>query len=187
VFCGLCDRRMIGSFNDGRNHYRCTYSSEYADANRLAHPRSLYLREDKIVELVDPWIRRGFAPANLRTTLQAMADAQHDDAEQHRVIAAREKISTCQTKPDRYRTALDAGTDPVLAQQWITQVQAGKAVAEADLRQLTGRRTMTADEINTWSKQWPASRRSCGKQTPRTKPRSTGNLESSSHTSQASA
>jgi hypothetical protein len=118
-------------------------------ANRLAHPRSLYLREDKIVELVDPWIRRAFAPANLRSTLQAMADAQHDDGDQHQVAAAREKISTCQTKLDRYRAALDAGTDPVLVQQWISQVQAQKAVAEADLRQITGRRIMTIDEINT--------------------------------------
>ena len=39
--------------------------------------------------------------------------------------------------------------DPVLVQQWITQVQAEKAVAEADLRRITGRRIMTADEINT--------------------------------------
>lgn len=140
---------MIGSFNNNRNHYRCTYAAEYADANRLAHPRSLYLREDKIIELVDPWIRRAFSSANLRTTLQTMADAQHDDADQHRVAAARQKISTCQTKLDRYRAALDAGTDPVLVQQWITQIQAEKAVAEADLRRSTGRRTMTADEINT--------------------------------------
>ena len=46
VFCGLCERRMVGSFNNGRNHYRCTYAAEYADARRLAHPRSVYLRED---------------------------------------------------------------------------------------------------------------------------------------------
>jgi site-specific DNA recombinase len=140
---------MIGSFNNGRNHYRCTYSAEYADANRLAHPRSLYLREDKIIELVDPWVQRAFSTANLRTTLQAMADAQHSDADQQRVIVAREKIATCDTKLDRYRAALDAGTDPVLVQQWITQVQAEKAVAAANLRQITGRRVMTADEIGT--------------------------------------
>jgi site-specific DNA recombinase len=78
-----------------------------------------------------------------------MADAQHDDADQHRIIAAREKIKACQTKLDRYRAALDAGTDPGLVLQWITQVQAEKAVAEADLRQITGRRIMTPDEINT--------------------------------------
>ena len=106
-------------------------------------------REDKIIELVDPWIRRAFSPANLRTTLQAMADAQHDDTDQHRRAAAREKINTCRTKLDRYRAALDAGTDPALVQQWITQVQAEKAVADADLRRITGRRIMTTDEINT--------------------------------------
>jgi hypothetical protein len=78
-----------------------------------------------------------------------MADAQHDDADQHRGLAAREKIKTCQTKLDRYRAALDAGTDPAQVQQWITQVQAEKAVAEADLRRITGRRTMTPNEINT--------------------------------------
>jgi hypothetical protein len=78
-----------------------------------------------------------------------MADAQYDDADQHRIIAAKERIATCQTKLDRYRAALEAGTDPAVVQQWITQVQAEKAVAEADLRQLTGRRTMTHEEINT--------------------------------------
>jgi len=56
---------------------------------------------------------------------------------------------TCDTKLDRYRAALDAGTDPLLVQQWITRVQAEKAVAAANLRQITGRRTMTADDINT--------------------------------------
>ena len=107
------------------------------------------MREDKIVELVDPWIHRAFSASNLRSTLQAMADAQHNDADHHRIIAAREKIATCHTKLGRYRAALDAGTDPAVVQQWITQVQAEKAIAEADLRQLTGRPTMSPEEINT--------------------------------------
>jgi site-specific DNA recombinase len=77
-----------------------------------------------------------------------MADAQHDDTDQQRINAARDKIKTCRTKLDRYRAALDAGTDPTLVQQWITQVQAEKTVAEADLRQIAGRHTMTPDEIN---------------------------------------
>ena len=149
LFCGLCGRRMVGSFNNDRNHYRCTYAAEYADANAIAHPRSLYIREDKVVELVDPWIWRAFTPSNLRGTLQAMADAQHDLVDQQRIAAAREKITTCQTKLDRYRAALEAGTDPTVVQQWITQVQAEKATAEAELRQLTSRRTMTPEEINT--------------------------------------
>ena len=140
---------MVGSFNNNRNHYRCTYAAEYANTNAIAHPRSLYIREDKIVELIDPWIARAFRPANLQATLQAIAEAQHNETEQQRIAAAREKITICQTKLDRYRAALEAGTDPTLVQQWTTQIQAEKATAEAELRQLTGRRTMTTNEINT--------------------------------------
>ncbi|MBV1854615.1 recombinase family protein, partial [Catellatospora tritici] len=149
IFCGLCSRRMVGSFNNGRRHYRCTYAAEYADSKRLAHPRSVYLREDKIVELIDPWVARAFSPANLRDTLQAMADSQHDDRDRHRIDAARTKIAGCNTKLDRYRAALEVGTDPVLVQQWIAQAQAEKAAAESELRALTGRRTMTPGEIGT--------------------------------------
>ena len=149
LYCGLCGRRMVGSFNNNRNHYRCTYTAEYANANSIAHPRSLYLREDHVVDLVDPWIGRAFAPVNLQHTLQALADAQHDETTAHRIAAAREKIGSCQTKLDRYRAALEAGTDPTLIQQWTTQIKAEQATAEADLRQLTGRRTMTSAEINT--------------------------------------
>jgi site-specific DNA recombinase len=69
LFCGLCGRRMEGSFNNERKHYRCVYASEYANTNHIEHPRSLYLREDKVIELIDPWIARAFAPHNLRDTL----------------------------------------------------------------------------------------------------------------------
>jgi site-specific DNA recombinase len=187
LFCGLCERRMIGSFNNGRNHYRCTYSTEYADANRLAHPRSIYLRENKIVELVDPWIRRAFSSAHLRATLQAMADAQHGDADQQRLNVAREKIATCDTKLDRYRAALDAGTDPVVVQQWITQIQAEKSVAAADLRQITGRRTMTAEEIGTLVDAMSGIAMILKQADPADKAEVYQHSESGSHTSQASA
>jgi site-specific DNA recombinase len=45
LFCALCERRVIGSsFNNSRNHYLCTYTADYADTNRLARGRNLYLR-----------------------------------------------------------------------------------------------------------------------------------------------
>jgi hypothetical protein len=53
-------------------------AAEFADASRIANPLSRHLREDKIVELVDPWIHRAFSVSNLRDTRQAMADAQQD-------------------------------------------------------------------------------------------------------------
>jgi hypothetical protein len=33
IFCGLCQRRMQGSWNNGRPHYRCVYPTEYGLAN----------------------------------------------------------------------------------------------------------------------------------------------------------
>jgi hypothetical protein len=80
--CGLCDRRMVGSFNNNRQPLPMPLRAEYADTNSIAHPRSLYVREDKIIEQVDPWISRAFRPANLQATLRAIADAQHNDADQ---------------------------------------------------------------------------------------------------------
>lgn len=41
LFCGLCGRRMEGSFNNERKNYRCVYASEYAKTNHIEHPRSL--------------------------------------------------------------------------------------------------------------------------------------------------
>ncbi|MHB8593892.1 MAG: recombinase zinc ribbon domain-containing protein [Acidimicrobiales bacterium] len=48
VVCALCQRKMQGSANHGRAHYRCCYPSEYAMANELDHPRNVYVREDQI-------------------------------------------------------------------------------------------------------------------------------------------
>ncbi|MGB2566931.1 hypothetical protein ACPFP2_00535 [Micromonospora citrea] len=76
-----------------------------------------------------------------------MADAQHDDADQQAITAARETLATCATQLDRYRAALDSGADPTIVSRWIADVQAEQVTAEATLRRLTGRRTMSPDEI----------------------------------------
>ncbi|WP_406081993.1 hypothetical protein [Micromonospora sp. NBC_00858] len=75
-----------------------------------------------------------------------MAEAQHDDAEQQTIKAARE-TATCATRLDRYRAALDGGADPTVVSSWIADVQAEQVTAEAKLRRLTRRRTMSPDEI----------------------------------------
>lgn len=140
---------MVGSFNNGRNHYRCTYAAEYADTERLTHPRSVYVREDKIMELLDPWVGQAFSPSNLQRTLQAMADSQHSALDQNKAQVARDKLAMCNAKLERYRAALEAGTDPALVQQWIAETKAQMSIVESELRTLGGRRFMTPDEIAT--------------------------------------
>jgi hypothetical protein len=53
MFHESCGRRMQGTWNHGAAHYRCRYPSEYAIANKIDHPPSVYLREDAIIDDVD--------------------------------------------------------------------------------------------------------------------------------------
>jgi hypothetical protein len=147
LFCGICDRQMIGSHNNGRDHYRCTYASEYANANKIAHPRSVYVREDRILERLDPWLARAFSPTHLTATITAMVDAQSDPTQTQALAAAMQTVEACDARLKRYRAALEAGTDPSLVPRWISEVQAERAVAETRLRQLTNPPTMTNEQI----------------------------------------
>ena len=49
VRCGACGRRMQGSWNHDRAHYRCKLPYEYALANKVDHPPTIYVREDHVV------------------------------------------------------------------------------------------------------------------------------------------
>jgi site-specific DNA recombinase len=43
-------------------------------------------------------------------------------------------LADCQRRLDRYRAALEAGTDPAIVQQWIAEVTATRTAAEVQLR-----------------------------------------------------
>ncbi|MFR9780162.1 zinc ribbon domain-containing protein [Micromonospora sp. MS34] len=118
LHCGICQQRMIGSFNNDRNHYRCTYAAEYADATPLPTPAAVYVREDHILEQLDPWLAQAFSPSRLTATAQAMGDAQHTDVDQQAIKAAQETLATCTIRLDRYRAALDSGADPTIVSRW---------------------------------------------------------------------
>jgi hypothetical protein len=151
VLCGVCDRRMQGTYSHGVAYYRCRFPGEYALAGRIAHPRNVYLREDVVVEPVDGWLAQVFDPIRLDATIEALAAAAAEDARASLdTVAGRAVIAECDAKLARYRAALDAGVDPAVVGGWIAQVQADRAAAEADLARQTGRkpvRMLTREEI----------------------------------------
>jgi site-specific DNA recombinase len=49
VRCTACGRKMPGSCNNGKPHYRCNFLSQYAAKNKVNHPTSVYLREEQLV------------------------------------------------------------------------------------------------------------------------------------------
>ncbi|TQS46175.1 recombinase family protein [Cryptosporangium phraense] len=148
IRCGLCGRVMQGNFNHDRPHYRCRYPGDYAAANHVEHPKALYLREDALAGPVDEWLAQAFAPARLTETLTAISESQRSDADDAALAAARETIQSCGQRLQRYRAALEAGTDAVLIQQWTAEVQAERVQAEAKIRELSGRQRMTTEEID---------------------------------------
>ena len=61
VWCGLCERRMQGHWVNDAPYYRCRFPAEYALANHIEHPLSVFLREAVVIGEVDDWLAREFA------------------------------------------------------------------------------------------------------------------------------
>jgi site-specific DNA recombinase len=132
--CGLCQRRMEGTWNHDAPHYRCRYPAEYALANTIEHPKAVYVRETLIVPRLDRWLCRQFDDDHLLATCQALAAAtQPDPAASNAVEAARRTLRDCDAQLARYRVALDAGVDPTVVAGWIAETQARRAKAERAL------------------------------------------------------
>ncbi|WP_188189176.1 zinc ribbon domain-containing protein [Nonomuraea sp. SYSU D8015] len=95
LHCGVCGRRMEGTWSNGRPYYRCKFPTEYALANMIVHPRTVYVREDHILTEVDPWVCQIFSPAALEQTAQALVDAQNNETDRVIAEAARKVIDDC--------------------------------------------------------------------------------------------
>jgi DNA invertase Pin-like site-specific DNA recombinase len=150
LFCGICTRRMQGSWNNGQAYYRCTYPCEYARTNDIDHPRVVYLREAEVLPELDAWLSRSLGQASLPATIEILAASQ-DDAIPREAASLEDEIGACDQKLAQYRKALDSGADPAVVSQWITQTQARKLAAGARLRAATGTRPaparMTREQI----------------------------------------
>lgn len=77
----LSARRMSGKWNNDQTYYLCRFPAEYALANRVSHPKNVYLREADLVGQVDDWLGEMFGPAGIDETLSQLAEqaAQLED------------------------------------------------------------------------------------------------------------
>jgi site-specific DNA recombinase len=137
LFCGICGRRMGGQYTHGDAYYRCRYPTEYALANDVDHPRTVYLREDEVVLELDRWLTTVFDPEHLDETCEILAAAAvAGDVDEAALMAARRKLDDCDTRLARYRSALESGADPGVVAQWIAEVQGDRLRAEQLLAEL---------------------------------------------------
>jgi hypothetical protein len=147
LYCGLCDRKMQSHQSNGEAYYRCRYAQEYALANKIHHPRNIYLRERDLVGPLDAALAHAFAPHRITETLTALTDSQDDTADtDDEAIRARAQLAACNTKLARHRAALEQGADPKIVTGWIAEVEADRRRALAVLRPRS--RRMTRDQIS---------------------------------------
>jgi site-specific DNA recombinase len=140
---------MTGNWNNDQAYYRCRFSTQYALANQVDHPKTVYLREADVLSRLDTWLAQTFAPASLDATLTQLADQASAGTEDTsiRAEAAQARIAGLDRKIAQYRASLDAGAGPAVIGPWIAETQAQKVAAQAEIRPATGRRRMTRDEI----------------------------------------
>ncbi len=147
VYCGLCERRMQGNFNHGLPHYRCRFPNEYALANHVEHPLTVYLRENQVIPSLDRWLAKIFQPGQIEDTITTLTDAQPEDHPEN--PAELRTIADCDRKLAAYRATLDAGGDPAIISEWIAQTQTEKKLAESKLRQRDSKtKRLTREQIH---------------------------------------
>ena len=150
LLCGLCGRKMSGKWNNEQAYYRCRYPAEYALANRVSHPKNVYLKEADVLGHVDDWLAELFDPDAIGATVAQLAEQAEqleDPAAHARAEAARLRVAECDAQISRYRASIDAGGDPAVIGPWIAETQAKKVAAQAETRTATGRHRMSRDEI----------------------------------------
>jgi site-specific DNA recombinase len=142
---------MQGNWNNGRPHYRCRSPAEYARAKALAHPATVYVREDHILPALDRWLSTAFAPEHVTSPLAAL-DQAHPEADT-RSETLRRQITDADRKLDRHRATLEAGADPAMITEWTRRVQAERQAAYAQLDALGSLSSGTASHPRLTAKQ----------------------------------
>jgi DNA invertase Pin-like site-specific DNA recombinase len=149
LHCGLCQRRMEGTWNHDAPHYRCRYPAEYALANAVEHPKAVYVREALIVPHLDRWLCRLFDEHHIGATCRALAAASRPDHVTNSAAeAGRRELRDCEAQLTRYRAALDAGANPAVVAEWITDTQAKRARAERALARARPTAQITASAVH---------------------------------------
>jgi site-specific DNA recombinase len=149
LHCGLCGRKMSAQMNNEQVYYRCRFPAEYALANRVDHPKTVYVREADVLGHVDDWLAELFAAEAIEETVTQLAEQAgqlEDPAAQARALAALARVADFDAQMTRYRASIDAGGDPAVIGPWIAETQAKKVAAQAEIRAATGQRQMTRDE-----------------------------------------
>jgi DNA invertase Pin-like site-specific DNA recombinase len=148
LVCGICERRMQATWRPsrgdgpGRVLYRCELRRQRALPPGVDHPPTVNLREAAILGPLHAWLAELAQP-------EWLASAQSPDpATTTDTLALREHLRQTERHLERYRAALEAGTDPATIAAWVAETTAKRADLQQRLARLARpTQALTADEI----------------------------------------
>ena len=133
VVCDCCGKKLQGNTVRGHAFYRCKVSADYPVLVHN-HPRSLAVREDRLLPHIDAWLCELFSPERLEETA---SEVFHADAQGHRedpaVTRARKTLTECERKLSKHLDGLEAGIPAEVIAARIEATQREKAAAESVL------------------------------------------------------
>ena len=105
---------MSAQMNNDQVYYRCRFPAEYALANRVDHPKTVYVKEADVLGHVDDWLAELFATEAIDATVTQLTEqaGQLEDPAQTRAEAALARIADFDAQMTRYRASIDAGEIP---------------------------------------------------------------------------
>jgi hypothetical protein len=133
VVCDCCGKKLQGNLVRGRAFYRCKVSSDYPVAVN-DHPRTLAVREDRLLLHVDAWLCGLFAPERIEATAAQIVDV---DSQGHRedpaITRARATLTECERKLSKHLDGLEAGIPADVIASRIAATQREKDAAQSVL------------------------------------------------------
>jgi hypothetical protein len=114
---------MQGSWNHDAAHYRCKAAYEYALANNLDHPKTVYVREAPVLVAIDEWLT-GRALSQVKGSPECLA----------RIEGARRMLNDIEDRLAKLTAAIEAGSPADLLAPRLKTLRGERLRAEAELQ-----------------------------------------------------
>ncbi|MEV6360479.1 recombinase family protein [Nocardia asteroides] len=148
IHCDICGRKMQGEILRDAVYYRCRARTLAPGSPvHAAHPATVNLREEELIEPLDNWLSTLFHQDNLDETIATLLQAQNDDGADTRRASLQRRIEQAQTRIGRHLAAIDAGIDPHIVVEALNSAQADKAAAQVELNNVPAVERFTETEL----------------------------------------
>lgn len=132
VVCSVCDRRMEGAAVKDRVYYRCRSRTLVPGSPLLArHPRTVSLREARVLGPLNGWIAGVLAPSRIDRTMKMLTEMSSRPSDELESVRAR--CAEADARVRRLQEAITAGVDPAALVDALNGAHAERVEARAAL------------------------------------------------------